>query len=607
VINGATGATVNMQEWNSTVGTSASAFMNQAGRLSLRTTSVAAILNVDTATTTNIGAIIKGQASQTGDLQQWQNSAGSILGLVDAYGSAAFGGNNALSSSLGIQTGGSATQRGITVRGAASQTANLQEWQDSAGTVLSSIASNGAVQTSFISNVNGTTAQLIGTNRNTQFGNSASFGGGQLVIGINNATTVPTSNPTGGGVLYEEAGALKHRGSGGLVTTIAGATANSESTFLAQTDFLQSFFGHPTSGYDVFPRYFASSAQATTNGTMAFSLFTPVKTVTISTVTNQLSTGRLDYGYTSSYRGIAIYQCSGTNNTTLTPLAVTWDGDKYLWGITQNAPGTTATLTSASATTSGNFTLVTCVGSGASFTSGQWVTITGGTAGSPGFTSFTGTVVGIPSATGWILQRTGTSLVTGTMTGGTVTGVSLTNSTCTITSGTVDSGTGTVATVSIVHSSMAVPFSPGQWVNVTGSTNSFSGVVAESPAPTSTGFTMTAPSTLTSGSVGTGSAVTPDAFGRYVRPLFTPTASGTGVVTPASITLTAGTRYAIGFLSSQTGGTTNAATLVAGVNASSNQLVLPYLSLGLASQTTITTAAVTGGTTSAFMPWARLT
>ncbi len=49
------------------------------------------------------------------------------------------------------------------------------------------------------------------------------FGSGAKVIGILNATTVPTTNPTGGGVLYAEAGALKWRGSGGTVTPLAPA------------------------------------------------------------------------------------------------------------------------------------------------------------------------------------------------------------------------------------------------------------------------------------------------------------------------------------------------------------------------------------------------
>ena len=49
------------------------------------------------------------------------------------------------------------------------------------------------------------------------------FGSGVKVIGIANVTTAPTANPSGGGVLYVEAGALKYRGSSGTVTTIANA------------------------------------------------------------------------------------------------------------------------------------------------------------------------------------------------------------------------------------------------------------------------------------------------------------------------------------------------------------------------------------------------
>jgi hypothetical protein len=53
--------------------------------------------------------------------------------------------------------------------------------------------------------------------------NGTSFGSGAKVMFIANATTVPSTNPTGGGVLYVDAGALKYRGSSGTVTTIANA------------------------------------------------------------------------------------------------------------------------------------------------------------------------------------------------------------------------------------------------------------------------------------------------------------------------------------------------------------------------------------------------
>jgi len=58
---------------------------------------------------------------------------------------------------------------------------------------------------------------------NIGFGTADQFGGGTKVLGIANATAVPTTNPTGGGVLYVENGALKYRGSTGTVTNIANA------------------------------------------------------------------------------------------------------------------------------------------------------------------------------------------------------------------------------------------------------------------------------------------------------------------------------------------------------------------------------------------------
>jgi len=59
---------------------------------------------------------------------------------------------------------------------------------------------------------------------NTQFASVVgAFGGGAGVIGIANATVIPTWNPAGGGVLYVNAGALTYRGPAGTITVIAPA------------------------------------------------------------------------------------------------------------------------------------------------------------------------------------------------------------------------------------------------------------------------------------------------------------------------------------------------------------------------------------------------
>jgi hypothetical protein len=317
--------------------------------------------------------------------------------------------------------------------------------------------------------------------------------------------------------------------------------------------------------------------------------------------------GRADYGYISHYRGMGVYQAVGsssTSNVIFTPLAVTWDKDESLWVIGNHGPGlTTTTLATSVASNSNNFTLVTCTGTGATFTSGQRVTVSGGTG---GFTSFTGTVVGIPTATNWILQATGSGLVTGTMNGGSAVGLSIGTSNPILTSGSVVGGTGLVASVSIVHQTVTNAYTPGQFLYVNGASNTFYGYVLESPAPTNTTCTIVCPSTLTSGSTGAGTVTMPDSYGRFVRPLFAPTPSGSGVVAPTTVTFNAGTTYAIGFLISASGGTFNPPILMANT-AANNTLFFPVLTAGLAGQTTITSASVQGGGTTANAVWARLT
>jgi hypothetical protein len=133
-------------------------------------------------------------------------------------------------------TARSAGTKGLVVRGGATLASGtvgaIMEWHDSVGTQLGRVdQQNGNFRWDYTirtNGLNGTSDNLqtivLSGSKNVQLGGgSASVGSGSGVIGITNATTVPTSNPTGGGVLYVEAGALKYRGSSGTVTTIANA------------------------------------------------------------------------------------------------------------------------------------------------------------------------------------------------------------------------------------------------------------------------------------------------------------------------------------------------------------------------------------------------
>ena len=75
----------------------------------------------------------------------------------------------------------------------------------------------------YITRNDAATSPIFAVNRNVGIGTDDQFGSGVGVIGMANATTNPSTDPTGGGVLYVDAGALKYRGSSGTVTTIANA------------------------------------------------------------------------------------------------------------------------------------------------------------------------------------------------------------------------------------------------------------------------------------------------------------------------------------------------------------------------------------------------
>lgn len=69
------------------------------------------------------------------------------------------------------------------------------------------------------------TGSIVMLGRNVALVDTATpdLGSGIGVVFVGNTSAAPSANPTGGGILYAESGALKWRGSSGTVTTIASA------------------------------------------------------------------------------------------------------------------------------------------------------------------------------------------------------------------------------------------------------------------------------------------------------------------------------------------------------------------------------------------------
>jgi len=191
---------------------------------------------INTGAVGNKGLVVKGTASQSSNLQEWQDTGGTVLSQITAGGQFVSPqrmtiGLTALSTVAQLVVASPVDRVTMAVRGVASQSANLQEWQNSAGTVLSNITSTGVIRSTLSMQAlgmqsvsDGSTSMAFSANRNVQIGATTGvYGGGTGVIGITNASGTPTSNPTGGGILYVEAGALKYRGSSGTITTLGAA------------------------------------------------------------------------------------------------------------------------------------------------------------------------------------------------------------------------------------------------------------------------------------------------------------------------------------------------------------------------------------------------
>ena len=97
---------------------------------------------------------IKGVSGQSANLTEWKNSSGTALTRIDAYGNIASDVNLNVYGYIGLGIAAVSTARtiigsnnssmvGLIVKGASSQTGDLQQWQNNSGTALTKIDSSG--------------------------------------------------------------------------------------------------------------------------------------------------------------------------------------------------------------------------------------------------------------------------------------------------------------------------------------------------------------------------------------------------------------------------------------------------------------------------------
>ncbi len=118
----------------------------------LRRVSLSASPNIITAqSTSTTPLVVRAIASQTSSLQQWQNSSNAAVASISTGGTLSISGYASIGSMSPVSTTAlnlvisSPSHKGLSIRSSSSQTGNLQEWQDSSGTAISWVDSAGEI------------------------------------------------------------------------------------------------------------------------------------------------------------------------------------------------------------------------------------------------------------------------------------------------------------------------------------------------------------------------------------------------------------------------------------------------------------------------------
>ena len=186
-VRGASGQTANLQEWQATGGTVLSS-VSSAGALTVSPTtgasaaSAATITAASSASLANIGlSVYANSGGGFGDVARFYNTNAALFSGYNSSAQLFVRSNGSIYNAAANISTGSDSLIGAVIRGnSSSQTADLQQWQATGGTVLASVSSSGALT---LSPSTGTAATF----------NAASSGVGQI-IKVNGADALRVRN-----------------------------------------------------------------------------------------------------------------------------------------------------------------------------------------------------------------------------------------------------------------------------------------------------------------------------------------------------------------------------------------------------------------------------
>lgn len=215
---------------------------DNAGRLTIRrdTTITPSLgspaVGVLTGSDTAIGLIIRGNSAQSADLQQWQNSAGAILNFINASGQLIVGSSQPLISTSAAMISvynSSSNTPGIIVRGASLQATSLQEWQNAAGATIARIYQSGWIQSAIFRDLGGNGPYF--SMSNSQINLQAAAANNKFVI---------TGFSTGGA--YAQTGDLQQWLWSNGTTTYPLSTVNKDGQFVIGSSVALTYSSTPT-------------------------------------------------------------------------------------------------------------------------------------------------------------------------------------------------------------------------------------------------------------------------------------------------------------------------------------------------------------------------